>query len=50
MKKYGLKDVGEEEVDNILETYKGGSLSDEDVEKIELTLMNKIKKINTGNS
>jgi hypothetical protein len=44
MKKYGLKDVGEEEVDNILETYKGGSLSDEDVEKIELTLMNKIKK------
>jgi hypothetical protein len=44
MKKYGLKDVGEQEVDNILETYKGGSLSDEDVEKIELTLMNKIKK------
>lgn len=44
MKKYGLKDVGEEEVENILETYKGGSLSDEDVEKIELTLMNKIKK------
>lgn len=44
MKKYGLKDVGEEEVDNILESYKGGSLSDEDVEKIELTLMNKIKK------
>jgi hypothetical protein len=44
IKKYGLKDVGEQEVDNILETYKGGSLSDEDVEKIELTLMNKIKK------
>ncbi|WP_414469433.1 hypothetical protein [Methanobacterium sp. ACI-7] len=44
MKKYGLKDVGEEEVENILETYKGGSLSDEDIEKIELTLMNKIKK------
>ncbi|HML06271.1 MAG TPA: hypothetical protein VK426_10895, partial [Methanobacterium sp.] len=44
MKKYGLKDVGEEEVDNIIESYKGGSLSDEDVEKIELTLMNKIKK------
>ena len=44
MKKYGLKDVGEEEVDNILESYKGGSLSDDDVEKIELTLMNKIKK------
>ena len=48
MKKYGLKDVGEEEVDNILETYKGGSLSDEDVEKIELTLMNKIKKTILG--
>lgn len=44
MKKYGLKDVGEEEVDNILETYKGGTLSDDDVEKIELTLMNKVKK------
>ena len=44
MKKYGLKDVGEEEVENILESYKGGSLSDEDVEKIELTLMNKVKK------
>ncbi|MGF7118069.1 DUF2226 domain-containing protein [Methanobacterium oryzae] len=44
MKKYGLKDVEEEEVENLLETYKGGSISDEDVEKIELTLMNKIKK------
>ena len=44
MKKYGLKDVGDEEVENILESYKGGSLSDEDIEKIELTLMNKIKK------
>lgn len=44
MKKYGLKDVGEEEVENILDSYKGGSLSDEDIEKIELTLMNKIKK------
>lgn len=44
MKKYGLKDVREEEVDDILDTYKGGSLSDEDVEKIELTLMNKVKK------
>jgi len=44
MKKYGLKDVHEEEVENLLESYKGGSLSAEDVEKIELTLMNKIKK------
>ncbi len=44
MKKYGLKDVGEEEVENILDSYKGGSLSDDDVEKIELTLMNKVKK------
>jgi hypothetical protein len=44
MKKYGIKDIQEEDVDNILESYKGGSISDEDVEKIELTLMNKIKK------
>ena len=44
MKKYGIKDIQEEEVSNILESYKGGSVSDEDVEKIELTLMNKIKK------
>ena len=44
MKKYGLKDISEEEVGSILETYKGGSLSDENVEKIELMLMNKIKK------
>ena len=44
MKKYGLEDISEEEVGSILETYKGGSLSDEDVEKIELMLMNKIKK------
>lgn len=44
MKKYGLKDVGDEEVENILDTYKGGSLSDDDIEKIELTLMNKVKK------
>lgn len=44
MKKYGLKDVHEEEVETLLESYKGGSLSAEDVEKVELTLMNKIKK------
>jgi hypothetical protein len=44
MKKYGIKEIQEEDVDNILESYKGGSISDEDVEKIELTLMNKIKK------
>lgn len=44
MKKYGLKDVGEKEIDDILETYKGGILSDDDIEKIELTLMNKVKK------
>ena len=44
MKKYGIKDIQEEDVDNILESYKGGSVSDEDIEKIELTLMNKIKK------
>ena len=44
MKKYGIKDIQEKDVDNILESYKGGSISDDDVEKIELTLMNKIKK------
>ena len=44
LKKYGIKDIQEEDVDNILESYKGGSVSDEDIEKIELTLMNKIKK------
>lgn len=44
MKKYGLKDVHEEEVETLLESYKGGSLSADDVEKVELTLMNKIKK------
>ncbi len=44
MKKYGLKDVEEKEVDDILESYRGGILTDEDVERIELTLMNKIKK------
>ncbi|GAB4309836.1 MAG: hypothetical protein Kow0019_07260 [Methanobacteriaceae archaeon] len=44
MKKYGLKEVNEEEVENILESYKGGTISIEDLERIELTLMNKIKK------
>ena len=44
MKKYGIKDIQDEDVDNILESYKGGSVKDEDIEKIELTLMNKIKK------
>jgi len=48
MKKYGLKDVEENEVDDLIETYKGGSLSDDDIEKIELTLMNKIKKLILG--
>jgi len=44
MRKYGLKDVNDEEVETILESYKGGSISHEDLERIELTLMNKIKK------
>ncbi len=44
MKKYGLRDIDENEVENILDTYKGGFISSDDVEKIELTLMNKIKK------
>lgn len=44
MKKYGLKEVNEEEVESILESYKGGTITTEDLERIELTLMNKIKK------
>ncbi len=44
MKMYGIKDIKEEDIENILESYKGGSISEEDVDKIELTLMNKIKK------
>lgn len=42
--KYGIREMDEEDVDQLLDTYKGGSLSHEDVEKIELNLMNKIKK------
>jgi len=48
MKKYCLKDISEEEAGSILETYKGGSLSDDDVEKMELMLMTKIKKLIFG--
>ncbi|MCE5213626.1 MAG: DUF2226 domain-containing protein [Methanobacterium sp.] len=44
LKKYGIKEMNEDDVDDLLDTYKGGSLNDEDVEKIELALMNKIKK------
>ena len=44
MKKYGLADVDEEEVERVLETYKGGAMTTIDTEKVELTLMNKIKK------
>lgn len=44
MKKYGLKDIQEEEVDKVLDTYKGGTVSSGDVERIELTLMNRIKQ------
>ncbi len=44
MKKYGLKDIQEEEVDKVLETYKGGTVSSGDLEKIELTIMNRIKQ------
>ena len=44
MEKYGIKEMNEEDVEGILDDYKGGSLNEEDVEKIELSLMNKIKK------
>jgi hypothetical protein len=42
--KYGIKEMDEDDVDHLLDDYKGGSLNEDDVEKIELTLMNKIKK------
>lgn len=44
LEKYGIKEMNEDDVDGLLEDYKGGSLNDEDVEKIEFSLMNKIKK------
>ncbi|RAO79737.1 DUF2226 domain-containing protein [Methanothermobacter tenebrarum] len=44
MKKYGLKDIDEEEVEKVLENYKGGAITTIDIERVELTLMNKIKK------
>ena len=44
LKKYGIKDIDEEDVEKVLESYTGGYLSDNDVEKVELTLMNRIKK------
>lgn len=44
MEKYGIKEMNEEDVEGILDDYKGGSISDDDVEKIEFSLMNKIKK------
>jgi len=44
LKKYGIKEIDETEVENILYSYNGGSIDDNDIEKIELTLMNKIKK------
>jgi hypothetical protein len=44
MEKYGIKEMNEDDVDGILDDYKGGSLNDDDVEKIEFSLMNKIKK------
>lgn len=44
MEKYGIKEMNEEDVEGILDDYKGGSINDDDVEKIEFSLMNKIKK------
>ncbi|BDZ71920.1 DUF2226 domain-containing protein [Methanobacterium petrolearium] len=44
LKKYGIKDVEEEQVEDLLQTYKGGIIDDDDVEKVELVLMNLIKK------
>jgi hypothetical protein len=44
LKKYGIKEINEIDVENILYSYNGGSIDDNDIEKVELTLMNKIKK------
>ncbi|BDZ69259.1 DUF2226 domain-containing protein [Methanobacterium ferruginis] len=44
LKKYGIKDVEEDDVENLLQSYKGGIIDDDDVEKVELLLMNLIKK------
>jgi hypothetical protein len=44
LKKYGIKDIEEKDVEHLLESYKGGSINADDAEKIELTLMNRIKK------
>ncbi len=44
LKKYGIKEVEEEQVEGLLQTYKGGIIDDDDVEKVELVLMNHIKK------
>lgn len=48
LEKYGIKDMDDSDVEDLLNSYKGGSVSDEDIEKIELTVMNRIKKIIMG--
>ena len=44
LKKYGIKDVKEEDVEILLQNYSGGIINDDDVERVELVLMNHIKK------
>ena len=44
MEKYGIKEMNEDDVDELIDSYSGGLLNEDDVEKVELTLMNKIKK------
>ena len=44
LKKYGIKDVQDDDVENLLQSYKGGIIDDDDVERVELVLMNLIKK------
>ncbi len=44
LKKYGIKDVQDEDVENLLQNYSGGIIEDDDVERVELVLMNLIKK------
>lgn len=44
LKKYGIKDVQDDDVENLLQSYSGGIIDDDDVERVELVLMNLIKK------
>ncbi|HHW05646.1 MAG TPA: DUF2226 domain-containing protein, partial [Methanothermobacter sp.] len=44
MQKYGLKEIDEEEIEKVLETYKGGAITTVDIERIEEALINRIEE------